>query len=531
MQADLIFHGSALTMDSAAPRATAVAVRAGRILAVGSSADVHAFAGPSTRTIELGSACLMPGFHDAHVHLAQHGFELSQLDLAPVRTFDGALQALRQHDSGLADGEWLLAAGFALNTWRIATVGDDEAAALEAAVGGRPALLESQDHHSSWVSRAVLRRAGLIDDQGRGTALADTEGVARGASGNPTGLLLEGARRLLDAHVPAPDQRQLRQALADAGAHMASLGVTTVHHMAAEPAASARAIADAASQADYQLRVWSCIPHALIEEAAALGVATGQGGSNYQVGGAKFFVDGALGSRTAWMLEPYTGTDGTGVIVDSPETLRERIPLGIRAGFVPVVHAIGDAATRATVAAFEASAAALTAAGMRPRLEHAQHMHPDDVAKAGALGIIASIQPLHLTFDARAVRDLLPDRVDRAFPTRSLARAGAVLAFGSDTPVAPPDVFAGLRAACRRLGNDDERLGASEVVSPDQALAAYTTGAAYAIGWEHRSGKLATGYDADLVVLSHDPLVSLDNLEVLATIKNGRFTFDRGELG
>ncbi len=531
MQADLIFHGSALTMDPVAPRATAVAVRAGRILAVGSSADVHAFAGPRTRTIELGSACLLPGFHDAHVHLTQHGLELSELDLAPARQFGAALDALRARSAELAAGEWLLAAGFALNTWRLPTIGDEEAAALEAAVGGRPAWLESQDHHSSWVSRSVLLKAGLIDAEGRATALADSAGVVRGASGRPSGLLLEGARRLAEPHVPEPDQQRLRQALADAAAHMASLGVTTVHHMAAEPPAYGRAIADSASRSDYPLRVWACVPHALIEAAAALGVATGQGGENYQIGGAKFFVDGALGSRTAWMLEPYAGTDETGVIVDSPETLQERIPLGVAAGLTPVVHAIGDAATRATVAAFAASRAALAAAGMRPRLEHAQHMHPDDVALAGALGIIGSFQPIHLTFDARAVKDLLPDRVDRAFPVRSLARAGAVLAFGSDTPVAPPDVFAGLRAACRRLGNHDERLGASEVVSPDQALAAYTTGAAYAIGWEHRSGKLAPGFDADLVVLSHDPLVSLDGLEVVATLKGGSFTFESGGLG
>ncbi len=526
MQADLIVSGSILTLDPSAPRASALAVRAGRILAVGDSASVHEFAGPGTRTLELGSACLLPGFHDAHLHLTQHGLELAELDLAVCHDFATGLEALRRRSGELPPGEWLRAAGFALNTWRLASIGDEEAAALEAAVQGRLAVLKSQDHHSTWVSRGVLLLAGLVDDTGAATAKADAPGVVRGVSGRPTGLLLEDARGLVKEHVPAPSPERLARALADSAAHLASLGITSVHHMAAEPPSFARALATAASDPAYPLRVWACVPHALIEEAAALGVATGQGGEGYQVGGAKFFVDGALGSRTAWMLEPYAGTSETGVQVDGPDVLAERVPLAIAAGLTPVVHAIGDAATRATVAAFVATRDLWTAAGLRPRLEHAQHMHPDDVALAGELGIVASFQPIHLTFDARGIRDLLPDRLDRAFPVRSLARAGARLAFGSDTPVAPPDVFAGLRAACRRLGKDGERLGAAEAVSPDQALAAYTTGAAYAVGWEGRSGKLAAGYDADMVIVSHDPLVSLDGLGVVATIKAGRFTFE-----
>lgn len=514
-------------MDPAAPRAEAVAVRAGRIVAVGSDADVHPYAGPGTRSVELGSACLLPGFHDAHVHLTRHGLELAQLDLTPHASFAAALAALRARRDELAPGEWLEASGFALNSWRLAGIGDEEAAALEEATAGRPAYLESQDHHSCWVNGEVMRSAGLIDERGEGTARADAEGVVRGASGRPTGLLLEGARSLVEEQRPVLDAQRLARALADAAADLAARGITTVNHMAAEPPTMARALASAASAPDYPLRVWACVPHDLIEQAAELGVATGQGGENYQVGGAKFFVDGALGSRTAWMLEPYAGTEDAGVIVDGPELLQQRMALGLAAGLTPVVHAIGDAATRAAIAAFAATRASWTSARLRPRLEHAQHMHPDDVAAAGALELIASVQPIHLTFDAHGIRDLLPDRLERAFALRSLARAGARLAFGSDTPVAPPDVFAGLRAACRRLGNDGLRLTPSEAISPDQALAAFTTGAAYAIGWEGRSGRLAPGFDADMVVLSHDPLVSLDGLAVLATLKGGRYTFER----
>src|SRR5690606_35625493 len=162
----------------------------------------------------------------------------------------------------------------------------------------------------------------------------------------------------------------------------------------------------------------------------------------------------------------------------------------------PVIHAIGDAATRAALDAFEANGDELAAAGLRPRLEHAQHMHQADVNRAGRLGLVASVQPIHLTFDVAGIRSVLPDRVERAYPMRSLVQAGARLAFGSDAPVASPDVFAGLRAACRRAASSGERLNPHEAISPDQALAAYTTGAAFAIGRERRSGMLRPGFDA-----------------------------------
>lgn len=519
--ADALFLGSVLTMDPARPRAGGVAVRAGRVLALGEPAELHELAGPETEVYELGTACLLPGFHDAHVHLTRHGLELSRLDLSRARTFAEALELLERGAAGLGPGELLLASGMALNTWGLGAIGRREADALEAAVGGRPAFIESQDHHSAWASAALLARAGV----GEGTPDPADGVVVRDEEGRPTGLLLEAARDLLRGALPEPGREELRRALAAAASSLAARGVTTVHHMAAEPASFFRELALVASDDSYPLRVWACLPQEQIEAAAEVGVATGQGGRNFQVGGAKFFADGALGSRTAWMLEPYAGGDGVGMAVDGPEVLAERVPLAARAGLAPVVHAIGDAAVRAVADAFEAAAGELAAAGLRPRLEHAQHVHPADAPRLGRLGVVASVQPIHLTFDAPAVKALLPDRLERAYPLRSLLRAGARLAFGSDTPVASPDVTAGLRAACRRVGVDGERLNPAEAVSPDEALLAYTAGAAYAIGWEGRSGRLAVGYDADMVVLSHDPLVSLDALEVVATVKGGAFTF------
>ncbi len=521
VRADSLFLGSVLTMDPARPRAGGVAVRGGRVLAVGTASELHDLAGPDTKVHELGGACLLPGFHDAHVHVGQYGLELTQLDLAPARTFDAALGLLRERAAGLGEGEVLRATGMALNTWALPTIGRREAAALQEAVGDRQALVRSQDHHSAWASPALLSRAGVTDgspDPHHGVVVRDEEGRA-------TGLLLESAQELATAALPEVGRAELRRALADAGASLAAHGITTVHHMAAEPAEHFRELALLASDDSFPLRVWACVPHEQIEAAQEVGLATGQGGRGFQVGGAKFFADGALGSRTAWMLEPYAGTDEVGMPVDGPDVLQQRVPLAARAGLTPVVHAIGDAAVRAVLDAFAVSMAELRQAGLRPRLEHAQHVHEADVPRFGRLGVVASVQPIHLTFDAVAIGGLLGDRTARAYPFRSLARSGARLAFGSDTPVASPDVPTGLRAACRRLGLGGARLDASETIAPDEALLAYTAGAAHAIGWEGRSGRLATGFDADLVVLSHDPLVSLDGLEVVATVKGGELTF------
>lgn len=517
--ADVLFYGSVLTMDRQRPRAGAVAVRGAQVLAVGSAQELHSLAGPDTRVVNLGSRTLMPGLHDAHVHLTGTGEELEHVHLFGAATLEEALELIRQRAATLRSGDWIRGAGFALHRWGLSTVGRAEADALEEAAGGRPVLLASQDHHSAWVSRAALALAGV----GAHTTVPNGV-VGLDEDGEPSGLLLEGARDLVSAVVPAPDAATLRRWLARAAEHFAALGVTTVHHMAAEPEGYFRQLALAASEPAYPLRVWACIPHAQIEAAADIGVATGQGGRGFTIGGAKFFADGALGSRTAWMLEPYGESGNRGMAVDGPDVLNERVPLAIEAGLTPVVHAIGDAATRAVVDAYEASAPAWRAAGLRPRLEHAQHMHADDVRRAGALGLVASMQPVHLTFDVESIGSELADRLERAYPTRSLTQAGAVLAFGSDSPVASPDPYQGLRAAARRSSNSGRRLTPAEALSPDEALHAYTRGAAYAVQAEERSGLLAPGYDADLVVLTHDPTVSLDGLAAVATMKAGRFT-------
>src|SRR5690606_1087543 len=289
--ADTIFFGSVLTIDPDAPRAEGVAVRGDRIVAVGPASDLHALAGPYTRVIELGGRCLLPGFHDAHVHYTRHGLELTRLDLSGARTFNEALDLLRAWSERLGPDEWVRGSGFALNTWGLATIGRAESDALDAAVGGRRTVLDSQDHHSSWSSRAVLELAGITAD----TASPPEGVIERDSHGVPTGLLAEKAMSLTRGVIPQPTSAELRAALTSAARHFSSLGVTTVHHMAAEPPEYFRELALAATEEAHGVRVWACVPQEVLESAADIGLVSGMGGRNFQLGGAKFFADGALG--------------------------------------------------------------------------------------------------------------------------------------------------------------------------------------------------------------------------------------------
>ena len=506
-------------VPAGAAEGNAVAVRGGRILAVGAAADVAAHLAPGHERIDLPGATLTPGFHDAHVHLGYHGLERAQVALADTTSFEEAIARLAARAATLPAGTWVEGAGFALQRWGIRR---PDRAPLDAALPDHPVLLRSQDHHSALVNAAALAAAGVdagTPDPGGGE-------IVRRDDRTPTGELLERAVELVAAAVPAPSDAALAAALYDGATHLASLGITTVHHMAYEPARNHRAIAREASRPTFPLRVWACLMQEDLEAAETLGVATGQGGDRYEVGGAKFFVDGALGSLTAWMEAPYLGGDDAGRVVTGPDVLHERVGRAIAAGLTPVGHAIGDAAVGALLDAFEAHAPAWRAAGLRPRVEHAQHVAPRDVARLGGLGLVASMQPLHLTFDAPTIHRELADRIDRAYPVRSLAAAGATVAFGSDTPVAPPDVVATLRAATERRGLEDLVVGPDEALTPLEAVRAYTRGAAAAIGRGDRSGVLRPGAHADLTAWSADPTAgAFDGLHAVATVLGGRVAY------
>lgn len=516
--ADRIVIGTVVPFTKNAQRYEAVAILHGRVLALGTEAEIMALAGPRTTIDRFPDGFILPGFHDSHVHLSGHGLALQALDLNRIDSFPEALQLIAERATGT---DWLEGVGFGLDRFGLTGVGPAERAALSNAAPHTPVLLRSVDRHAIWLNEVGLAKAGIT------AATPDPAGgkIVRDSDGNPTGLLLETAGDLAKAALGEPSPELIQKALRMGALDLARHGITTVHDMGALSARQWRETASAASQPEFPVRVWACIPHAEIEAAQALGVATGQGGEHFMVGGAKFFVDGALGSHTAWMLEPYAGTDQVGIAVDGPAILKERIPLAIEAGLTPVIHAIGDAANRAIIDVLEETAPLWQAAGMRPRIEHAQHLHETDVVRIVQLGIIPSMQPIHLTFDAPLIRRWLPNRTQRAYLFRTLKDGGARIPLGSDTPVAPPGVIADIVAATTMTARDGSVLQQDQALSVAEALWGHTRDAAWAIGQEHVSGALAPGMVADLVVLNQDPFGSLTGLEVRYTLKAGKMTF------
>ena len=514
----LFINGTVLTMNPDAPRAEAVFSRGDKIIYVGAEAEARRFSSSATQIIDLQGQCLMPGFHDSHVHLSHHGFELSQLHLSEAKTKEDGLARVAQAAQTTPKGDWILGAGFLMARWGVAELNKSD---LDRVAPHHPVFLRSQDHHSAWVNSLALERSGITE-----ATPQPAEGeIVRDDTGEATGLLLERAMQLIATAVPEASEQALAKAVRDAAEDFARLGITTVHHMSSEPARYWREMASQASLESYPVRVWGCIAQEDIEHALALGIATGQGGQHFQVGGAKFFADGALGSLTAHMKEPYEGTTTTGIQVHGRQVLKERFPLAIAAGLTPVIHAIGDAANEAVLDVLEEMQALWQAKGMRPRIEHAQHLAKKDMARFASLGVIASMQPIHFRFDAERTAELLAERIHTTHAWRSLTDLGAILPLGSDTPVASPDVVQGLLTATTRRAENNQIYGAAEVLSIEEALAGYTRLAAYSIHWENRSGQLKAGYDADMVILSHNPLESLAGLEPVSTLKAGHWTF------
>ena len=504
-------------MDDDMPTAEAILIRSGKIIALGSKDFVTKLAAPNVQTIDLEGRCLMPGFHDSHVHLVYHGFSLAQLDLENTKTKAEALELVANKAKELPEGEWILGAGYLLSRWDEEINKKD----LDAVAANHPVVLRSQDHHSAWLNSLALQKAG-IDNK---TVNPEHGEIVRDSKGEATGVLLEQAYDLVAEKLPGPSNQDVVRALDVAAKDLAKRGITTVHHMAYEPAQFWRILAKEASKDSYPLRVWACIDQDRIEAAAEIGLATGQGGNNFQIGGAKFFADGALGSMTSHMLEPFVNSSNYGTEVHGYEVLIDRFPKAIQAGLVPVTHAIGDAANRAVLDALEETKDLWQAQNMRPRIEHAQHLAQKDIARFAKLGVIASMQPIHLRFDAKTALDLLGERAANMHNWRSLLASGAKLALGSDTPVAIPDVIAAMKTGLDRKAENDQALYPEQALTIEELLLGYTANAAYAISWENRSGQLGVDYDADFVILSHNPLKGLENLEVVATMKAGRWTY------
>jgi predicted amidohydrolase YtcJ len=477
-------------MTPQAPTADALWWEAGRIRAVGSSGAIAALIPPRTPRFELPDAWVTPGLVDGHTHFAAWALGRRRVQLADAA--DGA-EVVRRVAAAPPFQGWILGQGWNANGWRE----PPDRAALDAVQPG-PVFLSSHDLHAAWLNSAALAAAGI----GRHTPDPYGGRIARDAAGEPTGLLQERAVELALPALPPPPADVLRAALLEGQVEAHRLGLTGIHDVESDDVLGAFQRLEAEGR--LRLRVLFHPPVASLTRLMQAGVQSGAGSDWLRYGGVKLFLDGSLGTQTAWMLEPYERSSDRGMPISTYEEVREAMSRAAEAGIASVVHAIGDAAVRRALELV----ATLPPTALPHRIEHLQCIHPLDVGRAAAAGAIASMQPAHLLTDIPLVDRHWGGRGAGAYAFRTLRECGTVLAFGSDAPVASLDPREGIYAAMARHGANGAPLGGwrpAERLEFEEALAGYTLGNAYAGGVAARRGALAAGYDADLVAWDVEP--------------------------
>ncbi|MEA3344881.1 MAG: amidohydrolase [Chloroflexota bacterium] len=514
-------------MDPDRPRAEAVAITGNRILAVGKDEELLEFLAPDGKALDLRGRTVLSGFTDSHIHLLGYGLRLGQIDLSDSASKEEALNYVAERAKGTAPGRWLQGGGWDRNEWPDSSF--PTRAELDRVAPRNPVTLPSKDGHALWVNSHALELAEITVDT------PDPEGgeiVRDPATGEPTGILKERAIELMRQAIPKPDPGEIEQALAQAISHLHRVGLTGIHDC--EGAEVFTAFQRLASRGELKLRVLMHIPLENLDSAIQLGLHTGLGDELLRIGSVKMFADGSLGSRTAAMLAPYEDEPGNrGIMVMSDEELMAAVGRACQAGIAPAVHAIGDRATHAVLDAYEVHHSLWAEQGLRPRVEHAQLLTPEDIPRFGRLDVIASMQPIHCTADMKMVDRHWGARGAGAYAFRGLLDAGAHLAFGSDCPVEDFNPLAGIHAAVTRRRADGspgpQGWHPSERITVADSVRAYTLGAAYASGEEQLKGSISPGKLADLVVLSQDifavePMDILQT-EVVATIFDGKVVY------
>lgn len=504
----------------------AVGIAGGRVVAVGRREDVRAAARPGARVFDAGSAAVVPGLHDFHIHLVGLARSRVAVDLDAARDGGQALDLLARRAAETAPGSWTSGRG-----WSEAQLGSIEPGRIEDAVHGHPVFVTSHDGHSAWASAAARRLAGISG------STPDPAGgrLERDASGDPTGFLRETALDLVATVVPRLQGDALRDPMATTLGGLAQLGITGAteagdytdrNGIGADSALgdSYSSLIDLAELVDRRLRLTLGIPVDAIGAAADRGYRTGMSlkdRATMRFGWAKEYADGALGSGTAALFTPSSCRGGdTGILRVTAESLDEIFTAGRRAGIGLAVHAIGDRAASAVLDAVERAPQRL-AATPNDRMEHVQLLRASDRARLVAGGVTASIQPIHAAADRDLVESCWQGRQADAYAWNSLAQAGVLLAAGSDAPVESVNPWLGMFAAVhRRLPGDtrgDWRPG--QALTLAAALHAYTLAPALALG-KADEGHLRIGARADLAVLSIDLDELLRADESLATVRS-----------
>jgi predicted amidohydrolase YtcJ len=544
--ADLVLlHGLLSTMDPSQASASALAVAGDRLVAIGSDAEIAALIGPATTVIDARARRVVPGFIEGHGHFMALGESLSILDLRAAADWQEIVAAVAAAVADAPPGAWILGHGWHQEKWRSLpedTVGGVPGnRSLNLVSARNPVMLEHASGHGAIVNAAALALAGID------AATPDPAGgrIVRDASGAATGWLVDSAadavRKVYDREQQARAPRQQRAAqvalVQRAGNEALAKGVTTFHDAGA-PFATIDLYRELATAGELPLRMYVMVggeSNEVLGRQLAHYRVIGAGDNFLTVRAIKRMVDGALGSRSAWLLEPYTDQpDSTGLVVDTLATIGASAELAIANGYQLNTHAIGDRANREILDLYErVQAAHPDARDLRWRIEHAQHLHPRDVSRFAALGVIASMQGVHATSDGPWVAKRLGNARagERTYVWRSLWDAGAVVTNGTDVPVEDIDPIQSFYASVSRRLADGSTFFPEQRLSREEALRSYTLNNAYAAFEESLKGSLSAGKLADFVVLSRDimtiPEAEIPAARVDCTVLGGRIAYRR----
>lgn len=513
----ILVNGKLHTQDKRFAGATALAARDGRIAAVGSDEEILALRGAETKVIDAEGRRVLPGLTDSHIHFYEWALLLRGLRLEGARSLAEVRGLVQDAVQTAPAGRWIVGQGWNQDSWEMPRT--PTKADLDDVAPDNPVILWRKDLHLAWVNSAALAAAGINAN----TPDPEMGVIQHGEDGEPNGLLNELAINLVREVMPQVPDDVLDAAMKKTMARLHRLGITGVHDfriMGGDDGPPAlRAWQRLRAAGKLKLRAFVLLPGELLDQAVDLGLRSGFGDDFLRIGGIKLFSDGALGPRTAWMLERFDDAASVGMPLTPMKVMAEKIAKADAAGIATTIHAIGDRAIRELLDVYTEVLGNRGGEG-KPRtphrIEHVQHSHPDDLKRLAPLGLAASVQPLHLTEDMLMVDDAIGDRARWTYAFRDLLDAGTVLALGSDCPVVSPNPFWGMQAAVTRQRDDGYPDGGwypSQRLSAAEAVWGYTMGAAIASGTQAMQGSLSPGKLADVIVLEED-IFQIDPLEI-----------------
>ncbi|UCH10827.1 MAG: amidohydrolase [Fidelibacterota bacterium] len=522
----ILTGGTILSMDKYLAPAEAMAIVDGRILAVGTKEEILTLGTWRTKRINLRGAVVVPGLTDSHFHFRSFGRSLEELQLVGTRSAAEIVSLVADRAQKLPAGTWIRGRGWDQNDWELKTF--PTSTVLDQATSNHPVMLTRVDGHAIWVNSRAMNLAGVTSS----TLTPEGGAILRDKHHNPTGVFVDNAADLIRKVIPSPSKEDTRRWLLAAAQRCLEVGLTEIHDAGAN-ATTLEVLKELIDKEQFAMRYYGMLDgddEQLLETYFQRGPVINYGG-RMTVRSVKLYADGALGSRGAALLQPYSDDpENRGLLVTSQEELESTVTRIFQAGFQPCIHAIGDRANRMVLDVYERALAPFAEADLRPRIEHAQVLARTDIRRFARLGVLPAMQPSHATSDMYWAEDRLgAERVRGAYAWRQLLNTGAIIPGGSDCPVEREEPLLQLYAARTRQDISgwpeggwfpEERMGGLE------ALKSLTTWAAYAAFEESTRGKILPGFDADLTVISVNPVTCephlLPEAKILMTIVAGQ---------